>query len=297
MFSLNGSTPSEQERGLRWIWFGGSIISDWNNPIATTNRAVIRALQHHGHQVLYIEPSDHPAFHDALRARGSAIYRAFVDIYPDIHYRRESLPGGSEGDVWLSRETALADVLVVQDDAPAQIIDWLTRMPASPIARIFIASSGQTTVVPALFDLILTPDQPDSSRSYPPAVLAPTGPALDRERELTVIYGGVKEAVIGAVAAGAGAPPDCSFEPEARLSDRYPGIGRVTLYDDDPSPFALARAMLAVAAGAEVTLVRAGNASQTVSRWNDAAALAERLIEQVAGVRTGRRAVEEERER
>ena len=60
-FSLDGKGSGSGQRGLRWIWFGGSIISDWNNPIATTNRAVIRALQQRGHQVVFIEQADDPA--------------------------------------------------------------------------------------------------------------------------------------------------------------------------------------------------------------------------------------------
>lgn len=296
MFSLNGSTSPQQARGLRWIWFGGSIIADWNNPVATTNRAVIRALQQRGQQVLYVEPSDHPAFHDALRARGSAMYRAFQDAYPDIHYRRETLPGGSEGDVWLSRETALADVLVVQEDAPAQILDWIGRVPASPIVRLYLSLSGELDIDPALFDLVLSPVQNGRHVTYGPAVLAETAVDGDRTGSLVVVYGGEPESGVEAVAAGATAPERLPFEAEARLAGRYRLVEQVTVYDDDASPFASARAMLAAAAGADVTLIRSGEPPRPANEWNDADQQVARLVDEVMAIRARRLVVQEESE-
>jgi hypothetical protein len=299
MFSLNGSKPEPSERGLRWIWFGGSIISDWNKPIATTNRAVIRALQQRGHQVVYIEPSDSPAFMDALRARGSAIYRAFQEEYPDIHYRRESIPGGTEGDVWMSRETALADVLIVQDDAPAQIVDWLERIPPSPIVKVLVAQTDAPVAERASFDVALSPASDDPATYYGPAVLAESRvPGAAREGKLTVVYGTANpgvgaESSVDTVAAGAGAPDALPFVPEARLPERYRAVERVTIYDDDSSPFAQARAMLAVAGGAAVTAVYAGDDQRVVTEWRDANEQAERMIEQVMFVRGRRQQIKE----
>jgi len=293
-FSLNGSGPSADQRGLRWVWFGGSIISDWNNPIATTNRAVIRALQQRGHLVVYIEPSDNPAFMEALRERGSAIYRAFQAEYPDIHYRRETLPAGSEGDVWLSRESALADVLVVQDDAPAQIFDWLDRLPDAPTVRFLLAGRESPDVATAPFDSVLSPAA-DGDDAYGPAVLPYAGAEEPvRSGTLTVVYGGEPGTAGGeVVAAGAGAPDSLPFVPEARLRARYRSVERATVVDDDPSPFAAARPMLAVASGAAVTVVRTGGEPQPFTTRQDADQQAERLIRRVMSIRTRRLHIQE----
>jgi hypothetical protein len=291
-FSLNGSSPDAGQRGFRWIWFGGSIISDWNNPIATSNRAVIRALQQRGHQVTFIEPADSPAFMDALRARGSAIYRAFQEVYPDIHYRRETLPGGSEGDVWLSRETALADVLIVQNDAPAHIFDWLVRLPDTPIVRLLIAQPDPASVSAKVFDAVLFAD----AAGYEPGVLAANQTDwTDRSGTLTVVYGGAAPEAGGGeiVAAGFGASASLPFVPEVRLPVRYRAVERVIIQDNDSSPFAKARAMLAVASGAEVAVMRGGEAPQAFDAWNDADQQAARLIDRVTALRTTRSRVQE----
>ncbi|MCC6313876.1 MAG: hypothetical protein IT337_07660 [Thermomicrobiales bacterium] len=294
--SLNGTGASEDQRGLRWVWFGGSIISDWNNPVATTNRAVIRALQQRGHRVVFIEPSDNPAFMEALRERGSAIYRAFQADYPDIHYRRETLPAGSEGDVWLSRETALADVLVVQDDAPDRIFDWLERLPDVPIVRLLLSSSESPAARAAPFDAVLSSVATGEEIMYGPAVLRDTGAdSSPRSGALTVVYAGTgADAAEGEViAAGAGAPAALPFVAETQLPRRYRALERVTIVDDDPSPFAAARPMLAVAGGATVAIARSGGEPQPFALWNDAGQQAERLIRQVRTARARRPHVQE----
>lgn len=152
---MNGSTHPAPR--LRWLWFGGSILSDWNNPHAVTNRAIIRDLQALGQTVEYLEPADHPAFHEALRAEGSGFYRDFQERYPDIRYRRVTLPRQPERDVWLSREVALVDALIVEAGAPGEVFDWLERLPESRLVRILLTEQ-EYSPRPA-FDLVIGPGE------------------------------------------------------------------------------------------------------------------------------------------
>ena len=59
------------EEGLRFVLAGPSIVSDWGNPAATTNRAVMTALIELGHEATYLEPRHDPALVALLKARGS----------------------------------------------------------------------------------------------------------------------------------------------------------------------------------------------------------------------------------
>ncbi|CAN5406560.1 hypothetical protein BH09CHL1_BH09CHL1_24090 [soil metagenome] len=148
---------TENERTLRIIWFGQSVISDWNNPIATTVRATMRELQEAGHMVTFLEPRNSVPFVSALSARGWAPYRDFQAQFPDLHYRTYDMPRRAERDVWLSREAALVDAVLVQSDAPIEILEWLGRLDDAPMLRVLIKLDPDFPV-PDSFDVVLTPD-------------------------------------------------------------------------------------------------------------------------------------------
>lgn len=150
-------TDLENERSLRLLWFGQSVISDWNNPIAATVRVTMRALQNAGHMVTFLEPRNSPPFVAALAARGWAPYREFQAQFHDLHYRTYDMPRRAERDVWLSREAALVDAVIVQSDAPVEIFEWLERLDDAPMLRVLIKLTPEFPVLDA-FDIVLAPD-------------------------------------------------------------------------------------------------------------------------------------------
>lgn len=105
----------------RLLVFGQSIRSDFDNPEALTWRALMRSLTHAGHEVIFIEPRRGASLTSLLRHRGSAPLRQFADRFPDIQYRTLDLPRRRELEVWLTRELALIDAVVVLDDASPEI--------------------------------------------------------------------------------------------------------------------------------------------------------------------------------
>lgn len=155
----NGHLNADPSWRLRWIWLGGSIIADRDNPLVKTNRAVIRALQEQGQQVEYLEPANHPGFVESLRLHGSGFYRNFLAEYPDIRYRRYDLPRPGEHDVWYGREAALVDVLVVESAAPPGVFEWLARVDGLRALRVLVTNSPERST--ADFDLIFAPSGGD----------------------------------------------------------------------------------------------------------------------------------------
>ena len=259
MIHLNGSAPPSPTPPMRIVWFGGSIVSDWRNPVATTMRAILRALGQAGHEVTFHEQRHNRPMVEAMRAHGSATYRAFQLAYPDLRYRTYDLPKrSSERSVWLARETAIAEAVVVQDSAPPEIVEWLDRFDNPAIVTIFQRTREERLEMEPKVDLILSPfHDDDDAILFEPAVLTHAG-ANDRERsgELTVVYGDHPDSS-GTISAGSGVS-DLDYIPEALLPDRYWQPEAVTIVDGDASPFALARAYLPMASGVRrVTLANA----------------------------------------
>jgi hypothetical protein len=144
---------------MRWLWLGGSITSGRENPWVSTHRLVIRALNRLNQDVEYLEPANHPAFVEGLREEGSGFYRAFLAEFPDIRYRRYDMPRAAERDVWLSREAALIDVLIVEAGAPAEVFSWLDRIDETSLVRVLLTDSGH--VDGTEFDLVMSPEVGD----------------------------------------------------------------------------------------------------------------------------------------
>jgi len=292
MHPLNGIASPQDSQPIRIVWFGESVVSDWQNPVATTTRAVMRALGRSGHDVIFHEQRNNASMLGAMKKRGSAMYRAFQSVYPDIRYRTYDLPRTSpERTVWLARETAIAEALIVQDSAPAEVIDWLNRFAAPSIVTIYQRTMTERRDHEPRADLVLSPVRGDDALYFGPAVLPDLVPDADeRSGELTVVYSGVSETDAPAVAAGPG-NDELAFIPEVRLIERYRQIKRVTVIDEDPSPFTLARAFLAAAGGAEeVTRFSSDGKVESVSGFDDASAQAFDLVIAISEALAVRRA-------
>jgi hypothetical protein len=137
---LNQSNPYPDgaERPLRFVFFGHSIVSDWQNPAAKTSRDLLRALNQLGHETRFLEERGNRAIVDLLQARGSSPLRVFARDYPDIVYRTYDLPKGLERTVWLARELGDVDVAVALDDAPRELLDELARVPLPRLVRVIL---------------------------------------------------------------------------------------------------------------------------------------------------------------
>jgi hypothetical protein len=151
---LHDREISKPERPLRFVFFGRSIVSDWENPTAITSRAILRALNNLGHETRFLEERGNQPTVDLLRARGSAPLRAFTKEFPDIVYRTYELPRGIERTLWLARELGDVDAVVALNDAPPEVLDELSRVPLPRLVRIVaMTDDGQPPFAP---DILLT---------------------------------------------------------------------------------------------------------------------------------------------
>jgi DNA-binding IclR family transcriptional regulator len=89
-FQPNG-TPL---RALRFAIFGTSLVSDYGNPLATTVRAIMRALMARGHEVTFLEERRNQPTLALLRDRGAAPMRLTSAIGPTSCPQAPSSPSG-----------------------------------------------------------------------------------------------------------------------------------------------------------------------------------------------------------
>ena len=152
------SAPSpEAPRPLRFVWFVESVVADWDNPAATTTRAVVRSLVQAGHEVLVLEARGNAPTIGMLRARGSEALRAYARHWADVHYRTYDLPrrGGLEAQVWHGGMLG-ADAWIVPQGAPnadlaMDFINYATRPgPSADFSRLL----PYGPVNPGAFDLL-----------------------------------------------------------------------------------------------------------------------------------------------
>ena len=136
------------ERGdVEWrrrvMVFGESIRSDMDNPLATSWRAIMRSLTRTGHEVVFIEPRRSDSLTHLLRHRGSAPLRQFADVYPELQYRTLDLPRSGELSLWLARELALVDAVVVLGNASDEITALIADYDEPRLVRVQSTSSGE----------------------------------------------------------------------------------------------------------------------------------------------------------
>ncbi|MEZ4507159.1 MAG: hypothetical protein R2848_15235 [Thermomicrobiales bacterium] len=118
------------EEGLRFILAGPSIVSDWKNPSATTNRAVMTALIELGHEATYLEPRFDPALVALLEARGAEPLRPFLAAYPRLRYRTVELPPEPfQAASWAGQFLSTASASVVLAGCPVVIEDGFRQFP------------------------------------------------------------------------------------------------------------------------------------------------------------------------
>lgn len=179
--------PSVEERPLRFVLFGGSVVSDWHNPAATTTRAVLRALVAAGHEALFLEERGNRPTVELLRARGAAGVRAFAARYPTLAYRTYEIPHGAERAVWPGREIATADAVIVQDTAPVAVIEAVAALATPRLVRFLQVTQGTPPPVAERFDRLLVPrNGPVGSEGG----ATPFGPAVDETIPLREVGAG-----------------------------------------------------------------------------------------------------------
>lgn len=259
----------------------------------------MEALRLAGHTVLFLEPRNSEPLVAALAARGSAIYRDFQRVFPDLHYRTYDMPRRAERDVWLSREAALVDAVIVQSDAPAEIFEWLDRVTDAPMTKVLIALDDTAGYLD-LFDLVLSPATVGIGERFEPAVLPVVLEASKpRGQSIAAVYSECDPTTLATLpeiggaellATGSGAPENLPFVSEAALSERYRRAAKVIVVDTDPSPFAAARGMLPVAAGAETLLMSPNRTFVPTAAFVDAREQAATFVRLIRDARARRRA-------
>lgn len=262
-FQPNG-TPV---RALRFAIFGTSLVSDYGNPLATTIRAIMRALMARGHEVTFLEERRNQPTLALLRDRGAAPLRAFATHAPDLRYRTYQLPAGAELTLWLSRELATVDAVILLEGTPPPISALLSGRPARHLVRI-----AQMTAQGALLpdpDLIIAPVGMSSDRSaipLGPAVLPVPARVASRTGIVLVSYDDDRSAVyaraalsqetvpLTLAAAGLAHPPNWPFVPEVELQALFATARLAVVTGAGASPYAAARALLPLAAGCPVVV-------------------------------------------
>ncbi len=159
----------------RLLVFGESIRSDFGNPGALTWRALMRSLGRAGHEVVFIEPRRSESLTSLLRHRGSAPLRQFAERFPDIQYRTLELPRGKELAIWLARELALIDAVIVLGDASSEIGTAIDAYAEPGLIRFRADSSDGASRPPAGTSIRIVPV--GGSTGDPGGDVLPIGPA------------------------------------------------------------------------------------------------------------------------
>ena len=253
---------SSPELPLRLAVFGESIVSDWENPSATSWRALLRALIAAGHDAVFLEPRRNRATVELLRARGAGPLRSFAARYPDIRYRTYDLPTGLERSVWFGREVATLDAVVILDIAPPELHEEIGGYQTRRLLRVLqrTGGAGHTTDGIAVgYDLVLAPQGGAGAVPFGPSVEVPAvQPAPAREGTVVVAYDDVRIAaeIASALAPLAprlltpgSLPAPWTFVPEVELPDAYRAAEVAVVIPADASPLASARLALPLSAG------------------------------------------------
>ncbi|CAN5898119.1 hypothetical protein BH24CHL4_BH24CHL4_23120 [soil metagenome] len=260
--SVPGERPADEEPALRLVFFGLSIVSDWENAAATSHRALLRALAERGHQVVFLEERRNAPTVGLLKQRGAAPHKAFDRNYPDVPYRTYELPPQREMDVWLGREASTADAIVAFSGTPVPCFEGLLRLEAGHTLRLMERPAPETGT-----DHVTEMYVPSSQMTvmpYAPVVSSREVEPADRDIEMLIVAYDDRELAIGAATVLPGATllncgsamvPDSAFVPEVELPDWY-WRARVTVVIDNQGPIENpVRALLPMACGSASVLV------------------------------------------
>ena len=249
------------EEGLRFVFAGTSIVSDWGNPAATTNRAVMTALIELGHEATFLEPRHDASLIELLKARGSEPVRAFLAAYPKLQYRTVDLPATFQASSWAGQFLATASASVALIGCPEVVADGFRQFEEAGV-RYFQeeTDSGRSMLKHGLEGRNVT--------SFQPAVL-PREWNQPRHGSLLVAYDDAELARQIAevvqpdtrIVSGKAELPDWEWVPEVDLPERYGRAARVVIVDgkDEITPV---RVWLPRANGATAWGVASGDAEE-----------------------------------
>ena len=258
---MTPDAPPVDERPVRLVIFGASVVSEWGNPAATTNRAILRALTAAGHDAVFLEQRGNAPTVDLLKSRGAAALRAFADAYPDIHYRTYDLPEGLERSVWFGREVSTADAVIVQEGAPPPVIDALARFDTQRLVRLYQITGFKAPEPVSQFDGLLAPFGVDAPEALTlgPALTLSDSPDPPRAGVVLVAYGDEASADEAAAALTSLHPRRISvlevrgegweYIPEVSLGAVYAQARLAVVLAGHASPLAAARSLLPIAHG------------------------------------------------
>lgn len=232
----------------RFVFLGESIVSDWRNPLATTARAVLRALGELGFEATFLEPRRNRATVGLLRQRGAGPVRAFNAMWGDLQYRTVDLPARHEVSAWSGQFAATSGVVAVLEGMPEMIARGVGEFDGKGVAvlveRPELEGEWGRTVLHRV-------GRPEEAIGFRPAVL-PQAWDSPRSGELLVAYDDaelareVAERLPDArrIVSGSADLPDWEFVPEFELPSVYGAAERVLVMDDGERSIAPARVWL-----------------------------------------------------
>lgn len=238
----------------RFVFLGESVVSDWRNPLATTARAVMRALGEMGFEATFLEPRRNRATVGLLSQRGAAPLRAFNSMWTDLQYRTVDLPARHEIGPWSGQFAATSGVVAVLEGIPEMIARGLGEFDGEGVdillERPELEGDWGRTVLHRF-------GRPEESVGFRPAVLPRTW-EKPRSGMILVAYDDAELAqevankVPGArrIVSGSADLPDWEFIPEIELPPLYGAVERVLVVDDGARPIAPVRIWLPRANGA-----------------------------------------------
>jgi hypothetical protein len=121
---------------LRFVALGSSIVSDWENPVATSARAVLNAIAKSGHEVTFLEQRGNPFLAALLANRGSRAYKGFVERFPNIQLRTYDLPRGWQRTVWFGSEIGTSDAVIALPGTPPELVAEISALTSLRIVRL-----------------------------------------------------------------------------------------------------------------------------------------------------------------
>jgi hypothetical protein len=238
----------------RFVFLGESIVSDWRNPLATTARAVMRALGEMGFEATFMEPRRNRATVGLLGQRGASPVRAFNEMWTDLQYRTVDLPARHEVSPWSGQFAATSGVVAVLEGIPENIARGLGEFDGVGVDILVEKPELETDWGRTVLHRF---GRPEESIGFRPAVL-PQMWTVPRAGMLLVAYDDaelarmVAERFPGArrIVCGSADLPDWEFIPEIELPPLYGAVERVLVVDDGERPIAPARVWLPRANGA-----------------------------------------------